>query len=449
MLKWTGLAIIAVAGMIVLAWLVARSNGSDRAQREALAMMQAPWNPPGSNAFDALWLLLYPVAPDDMAGIVSRDAARMRQTPLSDGAGSDGPARFATEAAARHPRQSPDEHDRARLCAPHQSNCLDRVRADLPAYRALVQRNAALLERIAALERHGHVANRFPARVDMPFPPLDLPGAGTTHAAVLFAHGEVEAGLDAACRSLATWRRLGSNSDMLVAALAGFTYSSGSNGRLVADMLRALPAAQPIPETCRIAMRPPQPEELSLCQAMRGEFAFVTAAAGPAVAMAGQGQLPRMLLPVFYDEAKTRGMRARRMMHACTPQARDHIVSDLPFPVQPATAPTRLACIDNLAGCILESIAAPAYAQYANRALDHGARLRLLATLLWLRDGADDRRPLAARLADLPEGLRSPSRPVEISGDGRSLRIRQYEEAGWQGPYWEVSLPDDLSIASD
>src|SRR5690606_11887867 len=182
MLKWLGTAVVAVAAIVVLAWLAGRASGPGRMQREALALMQAPWVAPGSNAFDALWLLPYPVDDADMAGIVERDAARLRAAPPPGGDGWTGAAAFRSEAATHHPVQLPDSDDRARLCTAYGEDCLIRVRADLPAYQALLERHAGLFQRVAALERHGHVANRFPARMDMPFPPLDLARAGTTHA---------------------------------------------------------------------------------------------------------------------------------------------------------------------------------------------------------------------------------------------------------------------------
>ena len=65
MLKWLGTAVVAVAAIVVLAWLTGRASGPGHMQREALALMQTPWAAPGSNAFDALWLLPYPVADAD------------------------------------------------------------------------------------------------------------------------------------------------------------------------------------------------------------------------------------------------------------------------------------------------------------------------------------------------------------------------------------------------
>lgn len=431
MLKWLGTAVVAVAAIVVLSWLAGRASGPGRMQREALALMQAPWAAPGSNAFDALWLLPYPVDDADMAGIVERDAARLRAAPPPGGDGWTGASAFRSEAATHHPVQLPDRDDRARLCTAYGEDCLIRVRADLPAYQALLERHAGLFQRVAALERHGHVANRFPARMDMPFPPLDLARAGTTHAAVLFAQGDLDAGLAVACRDLATWRRLAANSDMLVVAMMGVS-ASDAGGRLIAGMLSELPADHAVPGACRAALRPPQPEELTLCQAMRGEFAYATGA------RASLAQRPH---PLLYNETKSRGMAALRLADACMPQARDRIAADQPFPAPPAPRPTPLACVDNLVGCILDSIAAPAYAQYSTRALDHGARLRLLAALLWLRDTASDRRPLAARLAELPQPLRSPARPLQPGSDGASLRVRQYDAPAADDDWFELPLP--------
>ena len=85
-------------------------------------------------------------------------------------------------------------------------------------------------------------------------------------------------------------------------------------------------------------------------------------------------------------------------------------------------------CADNAIGCILVRIAAPAYGDYAARLQDMGARGRLLATLLWLREHAGDRRPLAERLAARPPALKSPAREIRIVEGGKALAVRMYEQ---------------------
>lgn len=78
------------------------------------------------------------------------------------------------------------------------------------------------------------------------------------------------------------------------------------------------------------------------------------------------------------------------------------------------------------------------YARYANRGLDHRARLQLLATLAWVRGQPDDG-TLAERLARRPADLRSPARDITVAADGRSLEIAQYDTS--RGATWSLPWP--------
>jgi len=131
--------------------------------------------------------------------------------------------------------------------------------------------------------------------------------------------------------------------------------------------------------------------------------------------------------------------------HYCDADADSRRERDLLFDAVPSPAygMVEFGCIDNAIGCILSSIAAPAYSGYQNRMLDHGERLRALATLVWLREQRDDTRPLAVRIAARPAALKSPAREFGIGEAGRRLRIHHYE-SGPRG-HWEIPLPDYLS----
>lgn len=449
---WIGILGLAAVLLAAGLWTIARLSGPDEEQREALALLQADWDPPGENAFDALWLLAYPLPERELAAITDADMAVISAIPPMDEQGEGGVGRFTSAAARRFPDQTPSAEDRDLFCRMRSDNCLERVRADLPGYRALLDRHAPLLERAAMLEGYGHVRNRMPPRIDAPFPHFNHASYRITRHALAFADGEVESALDGACRDFDTWRRLGANSDMLIASMVGNAYSTDGNGRLVAGMLRELPVDHPLPASCRAALRPAQPGELSLCQAMRGEFAMSSSAltAWPTGDDSGSGMLRRLGQKtgrqLLLNPEKTRAQSASYMAGACTVEQGQKIVADQPGAVMPPVKAgfARFECIDNPIGCILVSIAWPAYGQYHDRMLDQGARLQVLGTLLWLRDNAGDDRPLAERIASRPAELRSPARAIEVGEDGRSLRIRHYDTRGGKEPYWEVPLPDAL-----
>ena len=446
LIRWTGGLACALCLIVLLAWGVSRALGPEHAHRQALERMQVPWDAPGSNAFDALWLMRYPVPEGELKAMTGRDMQRIHALPPATGGGHA--TDFASEAATRFADEFPGDDDLAMLCAPRDAaSCLAKVASDVPAYEALVVRHGALLERHARLARHGHVRNRVPGRVDAPLPRFDTGRLALTRNALLFAKGEPGVALDATCRELDTWRRLGAQSDMLLASIAAITYSTDGNGVLLAAMLRDLPRDHALPASCTLALAPPRADSLSLCPAMRGEHAFTTGALRtmPQTWKEDASPLGRLLMPLLFNADKTVARMAMTPAHYCDADADSRRERDLLFDAVPSPAygMVEFGCIDNAIGCILSSIAAPAYSGYQNRMLDHGERLRALATLVWLREQRDDTRPLAARIAARPAALKSPAREFGIGEDGRSLRIHNYE-SGPRG-HWEIPLPDYLS----
>ncbi|MBN8482888.1 MAG: hypothetical protein J0L88_14990, partial [Xanthomonadales bacterium] len=74
-------------------------------------------------------------------------------------------------------------------------------------------------------------------------------------------------------------------------------------------------------------------------------------------------------------------------------------------------------------GCGFDMASVDPYEDYRERLLDMAAKLRLGATVLWLRETRDDPRPLAERFAARPEHLRSGTRATGIGDDGRSIWV--------------------------
>lgn len=450
-LRWLALTLAGLLVALVGLWLASRLLGATPAQRAALETMQAPWTPPGRNAFDAVWLLCWDVPADAEAAIVAQDMATLEA--------ARAPITGFVSAAALYPDLRP-ARGTMRGCQPREPDCLAQVRADLPAHAALVDANATLIARIQALSQYDHYRSKLPLRQDAPLPEFGNAGLPLTAHAVHFAQGRHALALDGACRDIATWRRLGANSDSLIVRMLGVSLATEGHGRLLADMLQALPPDQPLPASCAAALSPPRVEEADLCRAMRGEFAQVSAfmrtMADPAQPT---GQWPSRLL---FDIDATLALQAQGMAAACSDATRDALIHDLPAPLPAGRRRMwlRLECAANPTGCILADIAAPAYVQYQHRAQDQNARLQLLATLSWLREatreglpqdldvqaGSSRRAALDALLARRPGALRSPTRDIEISGDGRATRIAHYASGG--GAYWTLPLPDYLVEAS-
>lgn len=435
-LRW---ALLSFAGLLVAGlaiWAASRLWGVSPEQRAALALMRSEWAPSGRNGFDALWTLDHDVPVARQQAVTDADARSIRAWPAF-------PARAVDfrSAAADSPDLTPAEVDRAKFCVPSRPGCLAAVAADQAGYAALVGRNAKLIARADALAGLDHIKSRFPPRPDAPFPAYALAYVPATRDALLFAEGKQQEALGNVCRSIASWRRYASNSDTLIASMVAVSYAANGYGGLFADMLAELPTDAPVPAQCRIALGEVHPRELSLCQAMKGEFAYSDSAmravanAPHGSAFAGDSWFTRHVL---LDAEATSAMGASHMAQACASRVARLVAQDAPVDwlASERSWRERFACIGNAFGCILSDIAAPAYEDYVHRMQDLGMKLKLLGTLLWLHENPQPGALLAQRLSQRPAVLRSPERDIEAAEDGERLRIRLYERSKneWSQP---------------
>jgi hypothetical protein len=445
LLRWCTWAVACLLLTATVLWSVSRLYGATDEQEAALETMRLPWKPDGRNAFVEIWLLPYDVPEAERAAITAADMRQMATLPpfaeatKEDSAPGSG---FPSRAKGRYASLAPSDKDQELLCKPRESGCLQRVRADLPVYEALVAGNQPLFDRIAALSGYDHYRDLLPPRLDVAFPQFQLGNASLTQHAYAFARGDTDVALEGVCRDLSTWRRLGANSNSLLMRMIGIAYSTDGHGRLLAEMIAELPRDHTLPETCARATVPATAAELWMCEPMRGEFAFSSNTAS-ALSSAGRPDVnpfERATLFLTFDADMTIADMAQDFAPICAQRELERVAADRrTIESHHPDSWLRLECAGNMAGCILADIAGPAYDSYLHRAQDQGARLRLLGTLLWLRDRPEDRRPLAARIADRPKHLVSPTRDIEIGRGGGSLRIRQFDAA--RGDFWEIPLP--------
>ena len=314
------------------------------------------------------------------------------------------------------------------------------VSADIPGYAALVERNASLIARVDALGEYDYIKLLLPARVDTPLPAFAMTYLPATRDALLFAQGKQQEALANVCRSIASWRRYAGNSNMLIASMVATSYSTDGYGGLFAEMLAAMPADAPIPAQCHAALAEVRPAELSLCEAMKGEFAYGDTAMRD-LAHAREGGTfrdSRFARRFLLDAEATSAMTASNMDEACDKRIERMFAQDVPVESLRAgkSLRHRFACIGNAVGCILSDIAAPVYVDYFRRRQDQGMKLKLLGTLLWLHEHPRPRAPLAERLQQRPAHLKSPTRDIVIDADGRRLAIRPHEasKGDWSQP---------------
>lgn len=421
--QWTGgVVVFAILGMAAL-YAASSLRGATAGQRAALALMEQPDDAPGSNAFAALWLLPHAVPEGGMEAVADEDVRRYTaRAPIgSDAAKREGT--FVSVAAARYPVPAVAV-EALQLCTRDGSGCLALVRSQPDAYQRWRGQNIGWIERAGAIPQYGHYRGRFEPGLAMPLPPLGaLMPTLLTDRALSFVEGRRDVALAQVCGDVTTWRRLAPRSDSLVVSMVGHALA-GSATQLFAAMLAELPAGYPLPPACGLAFAPATVADVSLCEPLKGEFRLLRTSMAK-LGAAADGP-PGVADNALFSGAMTEARSAQQMARFCGKDVERALVLDRPVLESSPGHRAQLECVRNYVGCILADIAAPAYRDYVLRAQDHGAKLQLAGTVAWLHENPDDMRPLAARVAARPVGLRSASRDIEVVEDGRALRVAMY-----------------------
>ena len=429
------LAGVLVMGVVLWTW--SRLQPPASGQRDAVALLQPSPQPAGRNAFAALWLLGRDVPEARLQRVAAADMQRIRgELAWSPDAAPAGPGKGA---AAQYRDLQLNDADRALFCSLH-DDCLQQVRADPDGHAALVARHGVLLDRIEALSGYDFYRSQAPFDPRAPIPMFSLAHLGITHAAQAYASGDLDAGLARACTGVRTWRTLGADADSLIVKMLGVGLATDGHGRLLAQMLAELPAGHPLPHACEAALVPVSMDELSICEAMRGEYASSAAALDAIDNPRFAGPLQAALNRLVYDPEKSRALTAGKFARACSNEVRAMLAADerWNWSQQPRSR-WRMECVANLAGCILADIAAPAYAGYGQRAQDGGARLDLLRGIASLHGVDGDASMREARLRRFWADTRSRNRELRFVDGGRAVEVRQFDVS--QGDWWKLPLP--------
>lgn len=443
-LKWLAAGIVALVLVVGSVWGLSRVMGPAAAEREALAMIDAPPALAGSDGFAALYTANWDVPEADQARVLAEDLRRFNAIVP----GADGLTPGWTSALQDWPGLGSARADDPAWCGLRGYGCLERLRAAPEAYAGLLERNAALLDRAAALSRWDHFHNPFPLRLDTPLPAYQPLTRLMTRDAWRFVEGDTAAGLAGACAGVMQGHRMMVAGDSLIGSMIGAALVDG-NVTLLAEMLAELPREHPLPAQCEAVSALPLVATDAACRAMLAEGRFATGAlrtqiTSAVAAKAVDQDLPAWGTRLLFDPERTAARGAPKFAWYCGEQARELVAQDRPLldPTPPASR-WSLACASNAVGCILADIAAPAYSDYGLRLQDADARLRALAALLWLRGqaGAIDH----AALARLPASMQSPSRPLRLDPAAATLGTPLFErprpgDEGHDGN-WSVPLP--------
>lgn len=447
------LALVLLVVFAVL-WGVSRTLHPTAEQRTAITQMERWQEYPGENAFALLWTLGRAVPDPQLASVMAADVERFgspdwRQIGAGAGSyvvmpGAEDPPSAANEYADL----TPGEADRNHFCRELEADCLNRVRDDLDDTTRLVERNAQLIERIGQLQEFGYIRSEFPQGI-VPLPHYNLAYLAQTRHAVDFAHGRTREAVAAACRDLTTWRRLGAQSDSLVSRMFGIAIAGRDGGRLLASMIAELPVGQELPLSCREALTPPADFELSMCNAMRGEFEVNAALIrAQELVLSDAGFVDRWAGRLFMDTDAALGMKAEDFLTLCeTPNSDEAFAEGLDTLRQRHESVWRFECFGMAMNCVVDALSFPAYSDYLLRIIDHGAQLRALATLAWMRGQAGQGSDPSRLLDERPAALKVPADGLAFGPDGRTLQIKMRWDG--RGETWSIPLPPALYAKRD
>jgi hypothetical protein len=356
------------------------------AQQQALALMRDRPALGQRNALATLYLLNYDVAaseiPRTFANLQMELAASLRQRDIDLDAGQeliDDPFSILDKGLDRRFKALFSTQSPPTLCMKADA-CLMKVKRDPEAIRAALMPYAKLPEKVALLHNFDSLDFApLPADPRLPLPFLQYGTPTLTRFALQAAEGDTAGAVAQTCDFIAMSRRL-RNSYSLIANMIGI-YNIQVGARLIAEIQAANPT-QELPPKCTAALALLAPQEQSLCNAMRGEFAMSSTLFDQLNTAANEvnGKRPRpfarWLTKISINGEHAKAMTALELSAYCK----------TPY-VQPET-PVKCGAIEIMAnpvGCWLADISRPAFEKYPLRVQDANTHLQLFALAQFAR----------------------------------------------------------------
>jgi hypothetical protein len=434
-LRRIAIGVLSLVVLFMATVAVYRWRGPTQAQRDALASMQERSRPPsGVNAFPLLWYLQYDVPDGERDARIATEVANARSR-AAKGATPFFPEPDASKLAEATGNTS-------LLCDGTAPDCLEKVAADPRSVRDALATFPTLRARESAFENTDFYWSEFPVEYPV-LSPAANPGAAQriwlSAFALQYVDGDRSGALANVCRNVGTWRRLRHGTNSLIASMMAMREADGGL-RLFAEMLAALPPAEPVPGGCSQALRPVEAADADRCAELAGEFAFGSSSMRDA--MARRETEPwwnRASDWLFFDADQTDAWRAEGFSAYCGEGATRRMLADIPLSAE--TMPMRIhsfECVASLAGCLLDDIATPLAIQYDNRTLDFLAHLRLAATLLSMRESGSDE-STAVRFENETDSKRSRQRHSGFDREAGVLFVDNLDTK--RGARFELPVP--------
>ena len=435
---------IAVVLYIVPYYLKQREIQAAQADLALLSIQSTP-SPSLKNGIDALWLLEFRTKNDaDRADLMKRfgNDIRYHQDVLKQNQELQG--RRIAEL---------NLYNESLGCSERMAECLNAIRADLPKYKAEVEKNAALLANMDALANYDIFVPREWLGDDdsltIPFAKFPWVAAyGSKAAAVDWATGKENEAWQRVCRNIKIGRNMLHHAPGMIYVETG-TEAIRRNTDLAAQMLYEKPEwANRLPAECDGMFEPLTAKEQSICSAISSEFRVIgndmrKRENGPFDLIQGQfrelinsgmgTEDIRSIIPLIrpnLDSAHTQALYAPHFATFCKPETTvtldaDRKIQSMLVP-RPDSFKHKWACVDNSVGCLQAAIMVPDYVDYVHDLQDTAMQQRAFQAALELY-----RLPAGKRRAALESVLAkhsSPSRKLRWNEEQKALDFETYQQ---------------------
>jgi len=283
-----------------------------------------------------------------------------------------------------------------------------------------------VLERMQELATHGHYYSPLPKHGNLQWPNTRFVSLSLSAHALQHVNGDSQAALTGLCHDANSGRMLIRDADNLLIAMTGRRLLTDSVD-LAAQIIAELPVDTPLPEICTTAFARFSPQEISLCPAMRGEFAFIHSYIAVEEkrfnfqASEGHGPTASGWNQVLALDAQTKST-------VCQPETAARLLADEKFKQPPPPSSTWLnQCTEENPVCMYARMAHPEYASYVHRMQDTAAQLQMMQVILWSRQHYRPEADHPSLLEIFPPDLYiSRYRPLTLSQDGLALEVPAY-----------------------
>ncbi|KFN45140.1 hypothetical protein [Arenimonas metalli] len=419
-MKWVTRILQALALLVVLAMVLTatlRWFALDDEARDDVAMLMAPGpEASGDNGFAVLLLSNHEVPEarfdEVMAGEVARFEAfervnREAMLAMARTSPQSSPMGLAYRLLedGGFPAREPVPLNNAG-CSLRGVGCLDKVRDDPEAIRALL---ATAGDRTGLATRalaSGHIRSPYPRGFQAPLPPYQNLRLPLIAAALDGVEGRVPAAMSRACGVLADARRHAARADDLVQKAVMMLLGNGA-AELLLDLRRASPDT-PLPPSCAEALVPVQDGHYLLCEVLRDEFRMASRMARQIDEALAARRNPRDLFLRFtaIDAGVHDAWIAPRYADTCRDAYRAKLLAGEVPPTQGTTIGlSNPTCWGAVISCTLARATQLNVERYQAQALDSAATLRLQLAALAVLDGRLPRAQAAAASSSPGYGL--------------------------------------------